>query len=136
MIAVSQCTMQFNGIPLFDSISFSVGDRDKIGLVGKNGAGKSTLLHILHGDTIPETGSIITSKQHTIGFLKQQLDVIYSGTVKEECRIAFEEIIRMEADIEDIQAKINASIDYESEYYIGLCEQLADIYHRLEISGG
>lgn len=136
MIAVSQCTMQFNGIPLFDNISFSVGDRDKIGLVGKNGAGKSTLLHILHGDTIPETGSIITSKEHTIGFLKQQLDAVYSGSVKEECRFAFESIIQMEADIENIQARIDAAVDYESDEYFSLCEQLADVYHRLEISGG
>lgn len=136
MIAVSQCTMQFNGIPLFDAISFSVGDRDKIGLVGKNGAGKSTLLQILNGDIIPETGSIITSKQHSIGFLKQQLDVKYSGSVKEECRIAFDSVIHIESDIDNVQKKINASIDYESQEYIELCEQLANLYHQLELSGG
>ena len=136
MISVSQCTMQFNGIPLFDAISFSVGDRDKIGLVGRNGAGKSTLLQILNGDITPETGSIITSKQHTIGFLKQQLEVEYTSSVKEECRIAFESVIQLESDIEHIQQKINNSTDYQSTEYIDLCEQLANLYHRLDISGG
>ena len=136
MIAVSQCTMQFNGIPLFDGISFSVGDRDKIGLVGRNGAGKSTLLQILNGDIIPEKGNIITSKQHTIGFLKQQLEATYSGSVKEECRIAFESVINIEAEIESLQEKINISTDYESEQYSTMCEELVELYHRLEILGG
>ena len=44
---------------MFDNVSFVVGDRDRIGLVGKNGAGKSTLLKIIAGQQECEKGNIV-----------------------------------------------------------------------------
>ncbi len=136
MIAVSQCTMQFNGIPLFDGITFTVGDQDKIGLVGKNGAGKSTLLNVLYGDIKPESGVITTSKQHTIGFLKQQLHADYTGTVKEECRSAFDAVLNIEDELESLQITITEYTDYDNPEYSELCERMSDLYAQLEILGG
>lgn len=136
MIAVSQCTMQFNGIPLFDGITFTVGDQDKIGLVGKNGAGKSTLLNVLYGDIKPESGSITTSKHHTIGFLKQQLHAYYTDSVKEECKVAFESVLAIEDELVEIQHAIEHHEDYSDPGYHSLCERMADLYARHEILGG
>lgn len=136
MIAVSQCTMQFNGISLFDGITFTVGDQDKIGLVGKNGAGKSTLLNVLYGDIKPESGFITTSKQHTIGFLKQQLHANYTGTVKEECRSAFDAVLNIEIELESLQITITEYTDYDNPEYSELCERMSDLYAQLEILGG
>ena len=136
MIAVSQCTMQFNGIPLFDGITFNVGDQDKIGLVGKNGAGKSTLLNVLHGDIIPESGFITTSKNHTIGFLKQQLHADYQGTVKEECKHAFDEVMDIEQELMELHHKIDHYPDFNNPEYHDLCERMAELYARHEILGG
>jgi len=136
MIAVSQCTMQFNGIPLFDGITFTVGDQDKIGLVGKNGAGKSTLLNVLYGEITPESGSITTSKHHTIGFLKQQLHANYTDTVKEECKVAFESVLEIEAELHSIQHAIEHYEEYSDPAYHALCERMADLYARHEILGG
>ncbi len=136
MIAVSQCTMQFNGISLFDGITFTVGDQDKIGLVGKNGAGKSTLLNVLYGDIKPESGFITTSKQHTIGFLKQQLHADYTGTVKEECRSAFDAVLNIEIELESLQITITEYTDYDNPEYSELCERMSDLYAQLEILGG
>lgn len=136
MIAVSQCTMQFNGIPLFDGITFNVGDQDKIGLVGKNGAGKSTLLNVLHGDIIPESGFITTSKNHTIGFLKQQLHADYQGSVKEECKHAFDEVMRIEEELTELHHTIDHYTDFNNQEYHDLCERMAELYARHEILGG
>ena len=131
MIAVSQCTMQFNGISLFDGITFTVGDQDKIGLVGKNGAGKSTLLNVLYGDIKPESGVITTSKQHTIGFLKQQLHADYTGTVKEECRSAFDAVLNIEIELESLQITITEYTDYDNPEYSELCERMSDLYAQI-----
>ncbi len=136
MIAVSQCTMQFNGIPLFDGITFTVGDQDKIGLVGKNGAGKSTLLNVLHGDIKPESGVITTSKQHTIGFLKQQLHANYVSTVKEECKSAFDTVLKIEDELQSLQITIEEYTDYNNPEYSELCERMSELYAQLEILGG
>jgi ATP-binding cassette subfamily F protein uup len=56
---------------VFDSISLGVGDRDRIGVVGRNGGGKSTLLAILAGDEPPDTGRVTWTGSMVLGRLSQ-----------------------------------------------------------------
>ena len=49
MISIENLSVEFSARPLFANVSFLVGDKDRIALVGKNGAGKSTLLKIMAG---------------------------------------------------------------------------------------
>jgi len=58
--------------PLFDAVSFVLGDGDRVGLVGPNGSGKSTLLRILAGVTRPDAGTVQTDPGDRIGYLAQQ----------------------------------------------------------------
>jgi ATPase subunit of ABC transporter with duplicated ATPase domains len=58
--------------PLFDAVSFVLGDGDRIGLVGPNGSGKSTLLRILAGIRPPDGGTVQTDARDRIGYLAQQ----------------------------------------------------------------
>ena len=48
----------FGANPLFQNVSFTVSEGDRIGLIGPNGSGKSTLLRILAGDVNPDSGNI------------------------------------------------------------------------------
>ena len=43
---------------LFDNISFTISDSDKIGLIGLNGTGKSTLLKVISGEDSVDSGTI------------------------------------------------------------------------------
>jgi ATP-binding cassette subfamily F protein uup len=61
----------FSQRPLFDAISFTLSDGDRIGLIGPNGAGKSTLLRILAGQTTADAGEIILRGGTRIGHLAQ-----------------------------------------------------------------
>ncbi|MFA5747100.1 MAG: ABC-F type ribosomal protection protein [Candidatus Paceibacterota bacterium] len=72
----------FAGETLFEGVSFSVGAREKIGLVGKNGAGKSTLLKIIAGEIEPDQGSVIIGKGERIGYLKQTAETDLEKTVE------------------------------------------------------
>lgn len=59
LLQVNNLFMGFTGETLFKNISFSIDERDKIGMIGVNGAGKSTLIKILLGleydEVDPET---------------------------------------------------------------------------------
>src|SRR5450432_1817887 len=61
----------FGGSPLFQDISFTVSEGDRIGLIGPNGSGKSTLLRILAGSVSPDSGELATRKRLRFSFVEQ-----------------------------------------------------------------
>ena len=63
---------RFGAVPLFDEISFTVSDGDRIGLIGPNGAGKSTLLKVLAGEEDADAGDVAMRKRARIGYVKQE----------------------------------------------------------------
>lgn len=58
MLSVRNLSFSHNAHQIFDDVSFSIIDGQKVGLIGSNGAGKSTLLKILCKQEIPQTGKI------------------------------------------------------------------------------
>src|SRR5580692_8091403 len=64
-------TKQFGAVPLFQNISLTVEDGDRIGLIGPNGAGKSTLLALLAGQVEPDSGELAVRKRARAAFVPQ-----------------------------------------------------------------
>ncbi len=60
--------------PLFEDVSFTVGNKEKIGLVGLNGCGKTTLFKIISGKEEPDRGSVILEDE-AIALLPQEFDM-------------------------------------------------------------
>lgn len=136
MITLSNISIGFNGEILFKEISFVVGDRDRIGLVGKNGAGKSTLLKIIHGLLEPESGTMIITSGHKTGYLPQEMVANFEITVWEEAMNAFTEQMGLLKKIDHTTRELSERSDYESESYIKLTQQLADANERFHLIGG
>ena len=65
-------TKQFGALPLFQNISLTVEDGDRIGLIGPNGAGKSTLLAILAGQLGPDEGELAVRKRARAAYVPQE----------------------------------------------------------------
>ncbi|MFY9793714.1 MAG: ATP-binding cassette domain-containing protein, partial [Candidatus Sulfotelmatobacter sp.] len=61
----------FGASPLFQNVSFTVSEGDRIGLIGPNGSGKSTLLRILAGDVSPDSGEIAVRKRIRLSCVEQ-----------------------------------------------------------------
>ena len=74
---------RFGAIPLFDDISFTVSDGDRIGLIGPNGAGKSTLLKVLAQEEDPDAGEVATRKRARIGYIRQESTFAPGLTVRD-----------------------------------------------------
>ena len=83
MIAVENLTKRYGGQLLFDSISFKINRKERVGLVARNGHGKTTLFRILAGMEEPDSGSIALPRNYRIGYVEQQLE-FSEGSVFEE----------------------------------------------------
>ena len=136
MISLDNLTVSYGGWTLFDGISFLINEKDRIGLVGKNGAGKTTLLRIIIGEQQPTEGAVTINGECSIGYLPQQMRVADTTTLKAETEKAFDEVLRLEAEIASLTAEIAERTDYESEEYLALLHRLNETQDRYHILGG
>ena len=72
----------YGASPLFEDISFTVSEGDRIGLIGPNGSGKSTLLGILSGDIEPDNGVVAVRRHTRLSYVIQDSQFAASETVR------------------------------------------------------
>lgn len=82
---VQHLTKSFGAHVLFEDISFSVAEGQKIGLVAQNGTGKSTLLSIITGAEGYDSGDIIFRRDLRVGYLEQTPKFNPEDTVLDAC---------------------------------------------------
>ena len=82
---VQHLSKSFGALQLFEDISFSIGEGQKVGLIAKNGTGKSTLLSILCGKEGYDAGDIVFRRDLKIGFLEQSPTFDPEETVLDAC---------------------------------------------------
>ena len=70
-VDVQNVSKAFGALQLFDRISFSIAEGQRVGLIAKNGTGKSTLLSVLAGKESSDSGDIVFRRDLTVGFLEQ-----------------------------------------------------------------
>lgn len=70
-VDVQNISKSFGALQLFDNISFSIAEGQRVGLVAKNGTGKSTLLAVLAGKEGCDSGDIVFRRDLRVGFLEQ-----------------------------------------------------------------
>ena len=136
MISLDNLTVSYGGWTLFDNISFLINPKDRIGLVGRNGAGKTTLLRIITGEQQPTSGAVTLNGDCTIGYLPQTMRVADTTTLAEETAKAFDEVLRLEAEIASLTREIAERTDYESAGYEQLLHRLNDAQDHYHILGG
>lgn len=136
MISVDNLTVQFNGTEIFSNVSFAIGDKERIGLIGKNGAGKTTLLKVIAGKQTIESGNITIPEGNTVGYLPQQMKHQSSNSIFDEALLAFSNILKLEKEIEQINIELANRDDYESDEYFKLIHNLSDKNERFHMLGG
>jgi ATP-binding cassette subfamily F protein uup len=88
----------FGANPLFQNVSFTVSEGDRIGLIGPNGSGKSTLLRILGGDINPDSGDIAVRKRIRLSYVEQDSTFQAGDTIRSVASSAMERAALPESD--------------------------------------
>jgi ABC transport system ATP-binding/permease protein len=84
--------------PLFQNVSLTISDGDRIGLIGPNGSGKSTLLGILAGRIDPDSGDLAARKRTRMSYVAQESQFEEGWTVR---RVAEEAMQRASVAVAD-----------------------------------
>jgi branched-chain amino acid transport system ATP-binding protein len=133
MLRISNLTIMFGGLAALQGVSFSVGEKQIVGLIGPNGAGKSTLLNALCGIYAPTAGTISfgehdltrssTHKLPSLGIARtfQNLELFPDATVRENilvgCDFRFKSSLLSDlvngATARRTQHSANAEVDRE-----------------------
>ena len=132
VLSAYDLSMSFIERKLFDSITFTVEEKDKIGFIGANGSGKTTLFKILTGQLSPDTGTVTVSKNTTVGYMEQHACTSLNRTVYEELLSVFQPLIDMEKELEELPKQIeNATDDIHS-----LIEKQDLLLQKFQDNGG
>src|SRR6202051_3370217 len=90
LINVRSISKAFGADPLFENVSFTVSEGDRIGLIGPNGSGKSTLLRILAGDESPDSGEIAVRKRIRLSYVETDSTFNPAATARSIAQSAME----------------------------------------------
>ncbi|MCR5176491.1 MAG: ABC-F family ATP-binding cassette domain-containing protein [Anaerovibrio sp.] len=117
-IRVTGLSKAFGTEELFNDVSFEIKRGEKVGFVGANGAGKSTLMKCLLNKEEYDRGNISIDSADTIGYVEQQADMDSDGTLYEELKSVFSDVMKLKAAKETMEAELaeNADADKLKQY--------------------
>ena len=98
IINAQDISKAFGANPLFQNVSFTVSEGDRIGLIGPNGSGKSTLLRILAGDVTPDSGEMAFRKRIRLSYVEQDSTFMPGATVRSVAQSAMEKAAVAESE--------------------------------------
>ncbi|MGA9225588.1 MAG: ATP-binding cassette domain-containing protein, partial [Mesobacillus sp.] len=111
MITIENVTKTYGEKELFKGISFTIGERERVGLIGVNGTGKSSLLRIAAGIDQPDSGEIIVPKDYKISFLSQQPEMEPGRTVLDQVFSGEAPILKLMRDYELVLSELSSNPD-------------------------
>ena len=106
ILTVNNIKKMFGTDVILENVSFEVQKGDRIGLVGINGSGKTTLFKILNGEYTADEGSFTPARETSIGYMEQHVCRDMEKPAFDEVMTVFEPLLRMEAELERLNAEI------------------------------
>jgi ATP-binding cassette subfamily F protein uup len=133
MLMVENIAKSYGEKALFQQLSFTIKEGERIGIIGVNGAGKSTLLRIIAGADVPDEGQITYPKDYTIGYLPQQPEFRHDFTVLEQVFHRDTPLIRLLREYELALAELEEHpLDEKRQARLYACQQQMDALNAWE----
>ncbi|MED4204130.1 ABC-F family ATP-binding cassette domain-containing protein [Neobacillus mesonae] len=106
MLTVEGLSKTYGEKQLFQEITFTIAEKERVGLIGVNGTGKSSLLKIVAGLDQPDAGKIVTGKDYSISYLQQQPEFDADRTVLEQVFYGDAPILKLMREYENTLYKL------------------------------
>ena len=115
LLTANSIVVRYNDRTVLDGLTLNIGERDKIGMVGRNGSGKSTFLRVITGLQEPDAGEITKRKEMLMGYLPQEFSLNKKKTVEENVREGAGHILELIREFEGLPVNSNRHHDLEHQ---------------------
>ena len=129
-ITIKNLTFSYGDNVIFKDASADIFGESRIGVVGLNGSGKTTLFHLIQKKLEPDEGSITIAPGITVGTLEQDLQLNKDLTLWEEGLRAFEDVIQIEKQMEELNQILHKTEDPEEQ--VRLIKQISRLSEEFE----
>jgi len=130
-ISIENLSKSYGEKELFQQISFTISEKERVGLIGINGTGKSSLLKIVAGIDLPDSGEIIAPKDYSIAYSAQTPDVNPGLSVLEQVYEGDAPVLALIKRYEALLLQLDADSENSS-----LHEALFDVQKKLDALDG
>ncbi|HAM79759.1 ABC-F family ATP-binding cassette domain-containing protein [Ornithinibacillus bavariensis] len=115
LLTVKDLSHGFGDRAIFENVSFRLLQGEHIGLIGANGEGKSTFMNIITGKLEPDAGNVTWAKHIRVGYLDQHAVLKQGMSIRDVLRTAFQYLYDMEAEMNQLFAKMGEASPEELE---------------------
>ena len=107
MLTAHHISKSYGIQPILEDISFSIGNVERIGLIGPNGCGKTTLMRILAGFESPDSGAVVSTRSNLrVGYLAQGMDFKPEQTIQSTLSLHAASESALEAEIASLASAL------------------------------
>lgn len=131
MISIEHLTKTYGDKQLFTNISFTIAEKERVGLIGVNGTGKSSLLKIVAGVDEADSGSVGTPKDYKIAYSAQAPELNEDLTVLEQVLEGDAPVFRLVKEYEKVLREFTQYPDHAS-----MQEQLVKLQEKMDVDNG
>lgn len=133
ILGVSGINKAYDGTNILRDVSFGIEKGEKAAIVGVNGAGKTTLLRIILGIEDPDSGSVMRTKEASVGYLAQHQEISSEKTVYEELLSTRSSLLSLS---DSIRASEKRMSDLEGDELEAEMRRYSSLTEEFERSGG
>ncbi len=134
MLSISDISKSYGDQTLFSAVTFNVGARDRIAVIGPNGSGKTTLFGIIAGKVFTDSGSVSMQRDTTISYLEQEISPSSERQLLVDVANASTRISKLAHKIQVLQEELAEGVDGKGAKE--LLHELGELQHSFEFAGG
>ena len=98
ILSVQNLVFNFPTEDIFNDISFTIYEKDRVAFIGPNGCGKTTLIKLILGQEVPSKGNLSLLRGISVGYLSQNVIESENNTLYQEALLVFKDLIKLEND--------------------------------------